>query len=88
MYTLLLPASVIPDQTVVRKATGEVKYTLRRSPVRVGDTTVTPKNGTVFLANQRGPDCYAYPETTKFAIDFVSVSDLQDFIFQHLESHQ
>ena len=87
MLTLLLPASEIPDDTIVRKVTGQVKYTLKRE-IKIHGAGCPPikQQNCVFLMGKSGINCH--PETTLLAVDFPHTDDLQEFIDLHLVSHQ
>ncbi len=70
--TLVLHAMDIPDNTPVRKLTGEVVYTLKKEIKVYADLIpqqrqVLKGDDVVFLMG--GSSINAYPATTKFAVD-------------------
>lgn len=87
MYTLVLPAGQIPATTKVRKVTGATPYVLiEKLPIKLDEKTVYVEEGTRFLMGDHSISIVA--PTTKLAVDFTSVQDLQEFVELHLESHQ
>lgn len=72
MVTLIVEARQIPNGTIVRKVTGQNKYTLQRE-IKVfmpkDSVPICPimTQGIVFLYSDRAIN--GYPDTTKLALD-------------------
>lgn len=85
MLTLVMEARLIPNDTFVRKITGEKEYLIRDTIVIHGmdEKVYTPDKGLkILMANFQ---CNIIPGDTKLAIDFKNVDELENFIFQHLK---
>ena len=90
MITFVVPAWMIPDDTTVRKVTGETKYVLQRkvSIHRIGDTRTITTQGMVFLMGQRSIS--GYTEDTLLAVDVSDTGSRQflDTLLESVESHK
>ena len=90
LYTLILPASQIPDGAIVTKRTGEKPYRLtRKVKVYVNNIQgngadmqeLVPAPGSVYLLpEERGLSINQYPEDIPLAVHFSELEDLQDFL--------
>lgn len=77
---VLLPLSVLPDNTVVSKPTGEKQYTLKRVIKIYGNNKeLKADEGTAFLVCQSG-NINAVNEAKQHAVDFDSTEDARDFL--------
>ena len=88
-YTLILPASHIPDGTTVTKRTGERPYVLERKikiyannmRSNITDTQeLIPAPGSVYLLSDGGDAINQYPEDIRLAVHFDRLEHLYDFL--------
>ncbi len=84
--SLVLPAHMIDEHTMVTKAAGQKRYELLRGlKIYVKDgtgehTEVRPPVGSVFLAGDAGDAIEQISSDTRLAIHFVSLTEFIEFV--------
>jgi hypothetical protein len=90
MFTLVLPAKNIPDDTEVRKVTGQVVYRLLKEVKIFGPADVPPEKQKMvitepdmnYLCGERSINMIH--DSLKLAVDFKSLEDMHEFIEESL----
>ena len=75
---ILLKGKDISDGRTVYKKTGTTPYVLRKK-VRIGDTTVEAKEGSILLCHSNG-NAYSQSDEIELIVEFENVYDLLDHL--------
>ena len=88
MFSLILPASRVPEGYEVFKVTGNKPYTFRKTIKIYGEDRqeIIPGPGLCFLVSEGNVNCIS--DSTKLRLDFNSIVQLKGFIDINLHSHQ
>ena len=88
MYSLILPASLVPEGHTVYKVTGQKPYIFRTCIQMYGEQRqeITVGNGLCFLTHEGNIN--VIKDSMKLRLDFETLDQLEAFIDINLHSHK